>query len=323
MASGTTTARARTDLAVVAAVSALAGTVGMAILARVPGEVGARAAGAEVAFVSLFAESLPFLLIGAAISALLHGRLGRSLLRAAAGRPRLAAAVAPLTGLALPVCDCGVLPLARELRAGGATRAVNSFLAGAPIVNPIVIVSTLVAFPGSPEVAVGRVVGGLFVALAVAALAAPPQHGRSLHVPEHDHEHGGALGAMRDHVGAELARTAPVLAAGALLAAIVKALVPTSTLTSAAGEPLLAALAMMLLAFIMSICSQADAFVAASLPVGALPRLAFLILGPMFDLRLAVLYRKEFGGRWVTGYAAVVVPATLVAATACAVAGLA
>jgi hypothetical protein len=43
-----------------------------------------------------------------------------------------------------------------------------------------------------------------------------------------------------------------------------------------------------------------------------LPRLAFLTLGPVFDLRLAILYRREFGWRWLAGYAAVIVPAVLV-----------
>src|SRR5436190_4573584 len=109
---------------------------------------------------------------------------------------------------------------------------------------------------------------------------------------------------------------------GALLAATVKAFVPTSTFTSASSQPLLASLAMMLLAFILSICSQADAFVAASLPVGPMPRLAFLVMGPVLDLRLSVLYRREFGVAWVAGYAAVVVPMVLVARTACAVLGL-
>jgi uncharacterized membrane protein YraQ (UPF0718 family) len=233
----------------------------------------------------------------------------------------MAAAIAPFTGLALPLCDCGVLPIARELRVGGARRAVNSFIAGAPIVNPIVIVSTLVAFPGSPGMAVGRVTAGVIVALAAGALAAPPGAPTALAVHDHDHDHdsGGSLISMRDQIGEELARTGPALAVGALLAAVVTGFVPTDTLTSLASQPLVAALAMMLLAFIMSICSQADAFVAAALPVGTLPRLAFLVMGPMLDLRLSVLYVREFGSRWLSGYAAVVVP-TILLATTCLVA---
>jgi uncharacterized membrane protein YraQ (UPF0718 family) len=113
-----------------------------------------------------------------------------------------------------------------------------------------------------------------------------------------------------------------MLVAGAAAAAVIKAVIPVSALTSVTSQPLLGALALMAVAFVMSLCSQADAFVAAALPVGGLPRLAFLVLGPVLDLRLAVLYRHAFGGRWLVGYAAVVVPTALVATTACAVAGL-
>jgi uncharacterized membrane protein YraQ (UPF0718 family) len=293
-----------------------------AIGARLPDPAGPKLAGVEVAFVSLFAESLPFLLAGGLIAALLSATLGPRVMQAAGAHPRLAAAFAPVTGLGLPLCDCGMLPLARELRNEGAGRAVNSFIAGAPIVNPIVIISTLVAFPGSPEVAAGRTLAGLAVAMAAGAVASPPPAGA---VHAHDH-HGDdderLIPRLLGAVGFELERSAPALVIGALLAATVKAFVPTSTFTAISAQPLLAALAMMALAFILSICSQADAFVAASLPVGAMPRLAFLVMGPALDLRLSVLYRREFGGAWVAGYAAVIVPMVILATTACAVVGL-
>ena len=57
---------------------------------------------------SLVVESLPFLLTGAGLAALLRGRVGTTLLRKAERRPRLAAALAPLAGDGLPVCDCGL-----------------------------------------------------------------------------------------------------------------------------------------------------------------------------------------------------------------------
>ena len=309
-------------------VAAAAGAVALAGAARLPAPTGPKLAAVEVGFVSLFAEALPFLLAGAVISALLRGAFGRRLLRAAAGRPRLAAALAPLTGLALPLCDCGMLPIAREMRDGGARRAVNAFIAGAPLTNPLVIISTLVAFPGEPEMAAGRVAAGLMVAMVVGALAAAPalakhdHHGHDHHDHDHaEHARGGA-GALLDAVGSELSRTAPALALGALLAAVIRGFIPPEWLTGLASQPLVAAVAMMALAFIMSICSTADAFVAASLPVGAMPRLAFLVMGPILDLRLAVLYMREFGRRWLGGYAVIAVPMVLVAVTVCAVIGL-
>jgi uncharacterized membrane protein YraQ (UPF0718 family) len=157
--------------------------------------------------------------------------------------------------------------------------------------------------------------------MAVAALLTAPPVACAVG-PDHDHDEGDAPRSPLAAVSAELRRTGPILVAGAAAAAAVKAVVPISALTSVTSQPLLGAIALMALAFVMSLCSQADAFVAAALPVGALPRLAFLVLGPILDLRLAVLYRHAFGGRWLAGYAAVVVPTALVAVTVCAVAGL-
>jgi len=287
-------------------------------LLRVLAQFFPRVVAAELAFVSLFAESLPFLLAGALLANVLRTRVGQEILTAAARRPRLAGALAPFAGLGLPLCDCGLLPIARTMRNRGLDRAVNGFLSGAPLTNPIVIVTTWLAFPHSPGIVASRVGCGFVIAAVVGAVVAGP-HPRRLADPGHDHDgQPGWLGG----VATELSRTAPALAVGAALAATIKAAIPTSALTSLDHQPLLGAAAMMLLAFVMSICSQADAFVAAALPVGTLPRLAFMVLGPVFDLRLAVLYRREFGLRWVLSYGAVVVPVVLVAVTVCATAGL-
>jgi uncharacterized protein len=301
---------------------AVTGVAVVAVILRLLAGAFPRVVSAELAFVSLFVESLPFLLVGALLSNVLRTRRGQEILTAAARRPRLAGALAPFAGLGLPLCDCGLLPLAREMRGRGLGRAVNGFLAGAPLTNPIVIVTTFLAFPHSPGMVVARVGCGFAIAAVVGAVMAgplPPAPPETCDHPDHDHSRQtGWLAA----VGTELGRTGPTLAIGAAMAAALKAAIPTSALTSLDHQPLIGAAALMLLAFVMSICSQADAFVAAALPVGTLPQLAFMVLGPVLDLRLAVLYRREFGWRWVLSYGAVVVPVALVAVTVCATTGL-
>jgi len=208
------------------------------------------------------------------------------------------------------------------MRGRGLGQAVNGFLAGAPLTNPIVIITTVLAFPHSPGMVAGRVGCGFAIAAVVGSVMAGPATGMQADTcGRSDHDHSRQTGWLVA-VGGELTRTGPTLAVGAALAASIKAAIPTSALTSLDHQPLIGAAALMLLAFVMSICSQADAFVAAALPVGALPQLAFMVLGPVLDLRLAVLYRREFGWRWVLSYAAVVVPVALVAVTVCATAGL-
>jgi uncharacterized membrane protein YraQ (UPF0718 family) len=270
----------------------------------------------------LLAGVSPRVVSAALLSNVLRTRNGQQILTAAARRPRLAGALAPFAGLGLPLCDCGLLPLAREMRGRGLTRAVNGFLAGAPLTNPIVIITTALAFPHSPGMIAARVGCGFAIAAVVGAvLAGPATPAQPAACDDADHDHRHRTGWLAS-VGGELSRTGPTLAIGAALAATIKAAIPTSALTSLDHQPLIGAAALMLLAFVMSICSQADAFVAAALPVGALPQLAFMVLGPVLDLRLAVLYRREFGWRWVLSYGAVVVPVALVAVTVCATAGL-
>lgn len=301
--------------------AALVGVVAVALALRLLAGFSSRVVSAELAFVSLFVESLPFLLVGALISNVLKTRRGQEILTAAARRPRLAGALAPFAGLGLPLCDCGLLPLAREMRGRGLARAVNGFLAGAPLTNPIVIITTWLAFPHSPGMVLARVGCGFAIAAVVGAVMAGPEVPAEALRRDHGHAHNHQSGWLAA-IGTELGRTAPTLAVGAALAASIKAAIPTSALTSLDHQPLIGAAALMLLAFVMSICSQADAFVAAALPVGTLPQLAFMVLGPVFDLRLAVLYRREFGWRWVLSYGAVVIPVALVVVTVCATVGL-
>ena len=281
--------------------------IALAVLPRAGGTAGrfSRAVGFD--FLGLLLESLPFLLAGAALGALVERRLLHRLLPAARRNPRLAVVLAPLVGSALPLCDCGIVPVARRLRgAGGA--ALNAFVAGAPLTNPIVVVSTVLAFPGRPGFVAGRFACGIVVALLVALLVLRP--GGAGDVGEQHEAHDDDR--VRSHLAAELAGSLPVLVLGCLTAAVLKTLLPADGLAVLARQPLLGAAALMLLAFAMSLCSQADAFVAAALPVGPLPRLAFLVLGPQLDVKTALLYSRSFGRRWLTSYAAVVVPAVLV-----------
>jgi uncharacterized protein len=287
------------------AVAAGLAAVALGVGPRLPAPVGPRAAAAALAFVSLCAESLPFLLAGSCLAFLLRGR-GQTLVLAAARRNRwLAIGLAPLMGLALPLCDCAVVPLARELRdAGLPGRMVTAFAAGTPLTNPIVIGSTALAFGGSLVMVVGRLVVGIAVALAAAAFGPPAPLAGSGDI---DHHHAGGIIAS---VAAELAESGPPLVFGALAAGAIRGLLPSLDLSLLVRQPLLGALAMMALAMVLSLCSQADAFVAASLPVGTLGQLAFLVVGPTSSLRLAAVYRRSFGTPWVLRF----VRTTLIAA---------
>jgi uncharacterized protein len=104
---------------------------------------------------------------------------------------------------------------------------------------------------------------------------------------------------------------------GAATAATLQTVVPRSVLDSVAGNDLVAVLALGLLAVVMAICSEADAFVAASLTQFSLTaRLTFMVVGPMVDVKLIALQAGTFGRAFTLRFA----PLTLLVAIACSIA---
>jgi uncharacterized protein len=101
------------------------------------------------------------------------------------------------------------------------------------------------------------------------------------------------------------------LVLGAAAAATINVLVPEAWLQTLAGNPVLSVLALAVLAVLLSICSEADAFVAASLSQFSLTsRLVFLVVGPMVDLKLISMQTGVFGRRFAARFA----PATFAVA---------
>jgi uncharacterized membrane protein YraQ (UPF0718 family) len=112
-------------------------------------------------------------LLGVFASTIVQQRLSRAVVVRWLPRRRLAGVLlGALFGLVAPVCDCGVVPLARQLVAKGVPLyAAVSFLVAAPVVNPVVAVATLVAFQGRWSIVGLRMAMTLSVAVAVGLLA--------------------------------------------------------------------------------------------------------------------------------------------------------
>jgi hypothetical protein len=228
--------------------------------------------------------------------------------------------------MAFPVCECGSVPVARRLlHRGLSPAAAVTFMLAAPIVNPVVIASTFVAYRGRDTVVlmvVGRLVLGLVVAMAVGWLAGGlPETDLRAHADEamgdadHDDPHTqGRTARFFGHLAADVAFMGRFLVIGAAIAAAVQTFVPQSVIDPLAQAPVLGLVAMMVLAFVMSLCSESDAFVAASFTAfGPASQLAFLVSGPMIDTKLATLYAGVFGARFLRRTTAGVMGTTLVA----------
>ena len=194
----------------------------------------------------------------------------------------LAVPVASCAGVVLPGCECGSVPIAGSLMRRGVTPAAAlAFLLAAPAINPIVLTATAVAFPNNPEMVVGRGVASLVVAMLMGWLwlrLGRLEWIRMPHRPElDDRSKGRAFWAACRH---DIIHAGGFLVLGAMAAATINVLVPDAWLQSLADNPVLSVIALAILAVLLSICSEADAFVAASLSQFSLTsRLVFLVVG--------------------------------------------
>lgn len=266
-------------------------------------------------FLAMVVEAMPFMLIGSLAGGLievfvpvewvervfLHYRYG-------------AVMVAGALGLVLPVCECAVVPVIRRLLGKGVPfGAAIAFLLGGPIVNVLVAASTAVAYSFDWVVVVLRLGCGYVIAVTVGLLlgcwfnndnglaselrALPTGCG-------HEHCGGGAPGQglaakcwhALGHASDDFFSVGFYLIIGTFIAAFARSVASIDLFTSLQATPWLAIALMMVMAVILNLCSEADAFIAAGfrgmLPASA--QLAFMVLGPMFDLKLLLMYFGVF-----------------------------
>ncbi len=268
-------------------------------------------------FLAVVVQALPFLALGVALSSLVATFLPARLLAFAGRGPGLVTVpVAAATGALVPGCECASVPVAnRLLRRGVPAGAAVAFLLSAPAVNPVVLVATAVAFPHRPGVVLARAGASLATAAVVGWLW--PRLGRSSTVDADEPPHRLSLVDTARH---DLFQAGGFLVIGAGAAATINVTVPPGWLRLAGGAPWLAVPVMAVLAVLLCVCSQADAFVASSLtglPVTA--QLAFMVVGPAVDLKLIALQTGTFGRPFATRLAGL---AFLAALTASVTAGM-
>jgi uncharacterized membrane protein YraQ (UPF0718 family) len=106
------------------------------------------------------------------------------------------------------------------------------------------------------------------------------------------------------------------LVIGGVTAAALNVVVPRDWLDTLGDQIVLGIVVMAVLAVVLALCSEADAFVAASLSaLPLLPRLVFLVVGPAIDIKLFALQAGTLGRRFAVRFA----PLTFVVAVCCAV----
>jgi uncharacterized membrane protein YraQ (UPF0718 family) len=290
--------------------------VGCLMISPVTGQI-------SVLFLSLFFEAVPFLLLGAILSSLLHVFVPERIIGKLIPKNRVAAILlAPLLALVFPVCECAVVPVTRGLLKKGVPFPVAGvLLVSLPILNPLTILSTWLAFRGYPLMTLYRAGGGLLLAW-LTGFWLQSVYGRAVSEDlladgqgepdccahekgENPHRFPARLGDFLRHASGEFLSALPYFLAGITLASVFKGFVSVRTGLVLSDRPVLSLFGMTGLSWGLSLCSEADAFVARSF-LGAVPAaaiFAFLLTGPVIDLKntlmLFGLLKKPVAARLV------------------------
>jgi len=269
-------------------------------------DVPALQTGATV-FVAIMIQATPFLLLGVVLSGAIAAFVPGSFWRRVMPKNKaLAVPVAGCAGALIPGCECASVPVANGLMSKGVTPAAAlAFLLSAPAINPIVMVSTFVAFPGQPELVLARFLASLATAMALGWLWLKFGKSQWLRLGPRTHLIGSnSWHTFRLTASHDFLHAGGFLVIGAMAAAAINVLVPPAWMNAVADNPLLAIGAMAALAILLSICSEADAFIAASFTeFSNTAKLTFMVVGPMVDLKLISLQAGTFGRAFAARFA--------------------
>lgn len=292
-------------------------------------------------FLSIILEALPFIILGTFISSIIQVFVSEETITKLIPKNKFfGSLLAGLIGLIFPVCDCAIVPIARRLiKKGVSSNVAVTFMLAAPIVNPIVLASTYYAFPNMPYVVFIRGILGLISAMIIGNFVQgfdsqdqkktinirsyKLNQNASIHKPiltnehnaeecmcgcghTHHHMHEkltiyGTISDVIDHTSIELHDVGKFIILGAFLSAFTQTVLPRKLILTLGNHIIYSILAMMLIAFLLAICSQTDAFIARTFvnqfTFGSI--IAFLIFGPMIDIKNAFMIGSSFNKKFL------------------------
>ena len=272
----------------------------------------------SIIFMSIFLESLPFLLLGSLISSIIETFVSDETMARIIPRNKvLGTIVGIFMGLFIPACDCAVIPVSKRLiKKKVPLNVAVSFMLASPIINPVVLLSTYKAFYATnPKIfwfrlilgiviafIIGLIIGFLFKDVKVVNNLNDDKDDCHCHNDkcEHKHHHEGKILSIIHHTEIDLFEVVKYLMFGALLASLFQVIIPRNILATFGNSNLLSTIVLMVFAYLVSLCSTSDSFVGKSLmnifPSGAV--LAYLLLGPMIDIKNTIVllgnYNKTF-----------------------------
>ncbi|MFS0669634.1 permease [Peribacillus frigoritolerans] len=266
-----------------------------------------------VVFLGLFLESIPFLFLGAIASSFIQLFISEEIIqRMIPKRPLTAIFAAIAAALIIPVCECAIIPVVRRLiQKGVPVHAGVVLLVTAPILNVIVFGSTYYAFQNNPSILYGRIIlcvltaiiAGLFIHIFSTKDVVKEDKLELVQGHVHD-SHSSKWTSFIDHTSQEFFMVGRYFIIGALFASVFQVFMDRSVMADIGQAPIKGTALMMGIAFVLSLCSSADAFVAASFSHSFLPGsiLGFLVFGPMLDLKNVLIMMSCFKRSFVVTY---------------------
>ena len=295
-----------------------------------------------VYFTIIMLEAIPFLLLGAFVSAIIEEFVSEKTIEKLKPKNKLLGSLVGIfLGLFIPACDCAVIPIALKLKKKKVpTNVLVSFMLASPIINPVVLFSTWFAFTNTesitilgivlPKLFVFRAVFGVLIAFIVGILVDKlvkeeevlKENAEDLTCPhctlhthhccnhhhEHDHKHDNeeeiSFSKRKEnilkHFSAEFMGIITYMMIGAFIASVMQVTIQISSVV-AFTNPYTSSIILMVFAFLLSLCSTSDSFIARTF-VNSIPNtsiLAFLLVGPMIDVKNTIILNKGFSKKFV------------------------
>lgn len=275
----------------------------------------------SIIFISIFFESLPFLLLGSLISAIIETYVSNETIAKIIPKNKiLGSIVGVFLGFFLPACDCAVIPVSKRLlKKKVPINVAISFMLASPIINPVVLLSTYYAFyKSNPEIFWYRLVFGIIISLIIGiimgvifgkkdVITSSIDDDCDCHIDDckchHEHTNksfkNNILGIFK-HTAYDMFEVVKYLMFGAIIASFVQVLLPRNILDMFNNNRVLSIIILMLFAYLISLCSTSDSFVGKSLlsSFGTSSIISYLLLGPMIDIKNTIVllgnYKKSF-----------------------------
>ncbi len=260
---------------------------------------------------SIFVEALPFLILGALLASAVNTFVPpHAFERILPISGILRRGMLSLLGFLFPVCECGNVPLSRSLMIQGLKPSeAITFLLAAPVLNPVTIWSTWAAFGYDGSIVVSRIAATLLIANIIGYILGLKKREEDFLTPgfqatcdartKTQTKESDVHSKVRSFASAfthEAFIMIQMLSFGALVAGAVQTFVARDVLVGIGSNVILSILAMLLLAFVVSICANVDAFFALSFAgtftAGSI--VAFLVFGPMIDIKMLALLKTTF-----------------------------